>query len=104
MKKTKKILTVFAIFLYFISFAYAQDFALFSGKFYGLKDGKQKIEFEFYNGTYSICESEERTIPILVVKQLMSMLLLTVMALIRIMFSQLILTLPPVIPYQPMSR
>ncbi|MBS3105533.1 hypothetical protein J4234_04705 [Candidatus Woesearchaeota archaeon] len=67
MKKTKKILTVFAIFLYFISFAYAQDFALFSGKFYGLKDGKQKIEFEFYNGTYDICENEKKTIPILIV-------------------------------------
>mgnify|MGYP001567409092 CR=1 FL=1 len=69
MKKTKKILTVFAVFLYIISFAYAQDYSLFSGKFYDLKEGEQKIEFEFYNGTYGICEGEEKTIPILVVNK-----------------------------------
>jgi len=67
MKKTKKRLTVFAIFLYLISFVYAQDFALFSGGFYEPKDVEEKIEFEYYNGTYGICESEQKTIPILVV-------------------------------------
>ena len=41
MKKTKKILTVFAVFLYLISFAYAQDYSLFSGKFYDLKLEKE---------------------------------------------------------------
>ncbi|MBI2658911.1 hypothetical protein HYX05_02295 [Candidatus Woesearchaeota archaeon] len=67
MDKTKKILAVFAIFLCLISFAYAKDFALFSGRFYEIKDGEQKIEFESYNGTYDICENEKKTIPIMVV-------------------------------------
>lgn len=67
--KAKKLLVVFFVFLYFASSAHAQDFSLFSGKFYDLKDGEEKIEFEFYNGTYNICESERKAIPILVVNK-----------------------------------
>lgn len=76
--KTKKtlasIIVLLLISLYLINFAYAQaaagepafDYALFPGKFYSLSEGEEKIEFEFYNGTYSICENEKKAIPILV--------------------------------------
>ena len=69
MNTNKKALIVFVVFLYLISFVYAQDYALFSGKFYELKQGEEKIEFEFYNGTYNICESEEKSVSILVVNK-----------------------------------
>ncbi len=83
--KTKKtlasIIVLLLISLYLINFAYAQvaarenarelafNYALFSGKFYDLKEEEEKIEFEFYNGTYSICENERKAIPILVVNK-----------------------------------
>ena len=77
MSKIEKILVVFFVFLFLISFVYAQvdarelafDYSLFSGKFYELKEGQEKIEFEVYNGTYNICENEAKTIPILVVNK-----------------------------------
>ncbi|MEK6984038.1 MAG: hypothetical protein AABX33_05670 [Nanoarchaeota archaeon] len=64
-----KKMQVFFVFLLLASLAYAQGYELHSGKFQELKEGNEKIEFEFYNGTYSICESEQRTIPILVVNK-----------------------------------
>ena len=66
MKLLKKLAVLFA-FLFLISNVYAQDFDLFSGKFYELKEGEERIEFEAFNGTYNICGSEVRTIPIMVV-------------------------------------
>lgn len=66
MSQIKKAL-VFIVFLFLTSFVYAQDYALFSGKFYELKEGQEKIEFEFYNGTYNICENEGKATPILIV-------------------------------------
>ncbi|MDP3766188.1 MAG: hypothetical protein Q8R04_06765, partial [Nanoarchaeota archaeon] len=69
MNKIKKILVVFFVFLCIITSAHAQDYAVFSGKFYNLKQGEEKIEFEFYNGTYNVCEYEKKTIPILVVNK-----------------------------------
>lgn len=57
---------LFLVFLYSASFAYAQDYALASGKFYDLKEGEEKIKFEQFNGAYNICENEEKTIPILI--------------------------------------
>lgn len=65
----KKILGVLFVFLFLISFVYAQDYSLYSGKFYDLREGQEKIEFEFYNGTYDICENEEKTAPILIVNK-----------------------------------
>ena len=65
MNQIKKMLMLF-VFLFLISQAYAQDFSLFSGKFYDLKQGEKSIDFEPYNGTYNICGNEEKTIPILV--------------------------------------
>ena len=70
----KKILGVLAVFFLVVSSVYAQvaarelafDFSLFSGKFYEPKEGEEKIEFEFYNGSYNICGKEKKTIPILV--------------------------------------
>ena len=69
MDKIKRILMMFFVFFYLISFVYAQDYSLFSGRFYDLNNGEEEIEFEFYNGTYSICENGEKTIPILVVNK-----------------------------------
>lgn len=66
MNSTNKALSVFALFLLSISLAYAQDYGLYSGKFYELKPGQEKIEFEHYNGTYNICENEKKKIPVLV--------------------------------------
>ena len=54
------------VFLFLISFAYAQDFSLLSGKFHDFEKREEKIDFEFYNKTYSICENEKKAIPILV--------------------------------------
>ena len=69
MNKLKKVLLVLVVFLFCINLTYAQDYAIFSGKFYDLRESEEKIQFEFYNGTYSICENEERAIPILVVNK-----------------------------------
>ncbi len=69
MTKIKKTLMSLVVFLLLINFVYAQDYSIFSGKFYDLKEGEEKIQFEFYNDTYNICESEERIIPILVVNK-----------------------------------
>ncbi|MBI2652728.1 hypothetical protein HYX00_04655 [Candidatus Woesearchaeota archaeon] len=69
MSKIKKALMVFIVLLHLISFVYAQDYALFSGKFYDLRGGEEKIEFDFYNATYNICENEKKTIPILIVNK-----------------------------------
>ncbi len=73
----KKALGFFIVFLFLINFVYAQiaarelafDYSLFSGEFYSLKEGEEKIDFKFYNGTYRICSNERKTIPILVVNQ-----------------------------------
>ncbi|MBI2653432.1 hypothetical protein HYX02_01335 [Candidatus Woesearchaeota archaeon] len=67
MTHLKKGWIVFLIFLFLISSAYAQNFDLFSGKFYELKEGEERIEFESFNGTYDICENEKKAIPILIV-------------------------------------
>lgn len=67
MGETKKISAAFAVFLCLVSIAYAQNYSMFSGKFYGLKEGEQKIEFELYNGTYDLCENEKKAVPILIV-------------------------------------
>ena len=45
MKKVFVFLLVFVLLLNLFSFVYAQDYALFSGKFYELKQGEEKIEF-----------------------------------------------------------
>lgn len=66
MGKQNRIAMFFVVMLCLAGFVYAQDYALFSGKFYDLKEGEEKIEFEFYNGTYSICEEEKKTIPLLI--------------------------------------
>ena len=63
----KKILVILLAFLILAGVSYAQDYSLYSGKFYEPDDSKTKIEFEFYNGTYSICENEKKHIPILFV-------------------------------------
>ncbi len=65
MHKTKRALIFFVFLLCLTSLAYAQDFALFSGKFYDFKGGEEKIRLEPYNGTYSICENDKKEIPIL---------------------------------------
>ncbi|MBI3026691.1 hypothetical protein HYY70_01125 [Candidatus Woesearchaeota archaeon] len=65
----KKSLIMFVILLLLTIPVYAQDYAMFSGRFHDLKEGEQKIDFEFYNGTYHICESEEKSIPILIVNK-----------------------------------
>lgn len=62
----KKIQVIF-VFLFFISLVYAQDYSLYSGNFYELKENEGKIEFEFFSGTYSICENERKSVPILIV-------------------------------------
>ena len=69
MTKIKKTLMSLVVFLLLINLVYAQDYSLFPGKFYDLKEGEEKIQFELYNGTYRICENEERTIPIFVVNK-----------------------------------
>jgi len=61
----KGFLAFFAL-LILASQAYAQDFSLSSGKFYDLKGGEQSIGFEFYDGSYSICEYDKKTVPILI--------------------------------------
>ncbi len=68
MSQIKKAL-VFFVFLFLISLVYAQDYSLFSGKFYELKERQEKIEFEFYNGSYNICENEKKSIPVLLVNK-----------------------------------
>ncbi len=67
MKKIKKLI-VFALFLFAINLAYAQNYDIFSGKYYYF-EGEEKIQFEFYNDTYSICENDEKTIPIMIVNK-----------------------------------
>ena len=77
MNKIKKVLMILIAFMHLASFVYAQaaarelafDYALFSGEFHSLKEGEEKIEFKFYNGSYSICEHEAKAIPILVVNR-----------------------------------
>lgn len=69
MIKQKRLLICIIIFIYLLNLAYAQDYSLFPGKFYDLKGEEEKIEFEFYNGTYDICENEKKTIPILVINK-----------------------------------
>jgi|GEM_PF-4301094 hypothetical protein len=61
-----KKIQVILVFLFFASFVYAQDYSLYSGNFYELGENQEKIEFEFFNGTYSICENERKSVPILV--------------------------------------
>src|SRR3989338_9239533 len=68
MAKIKRVLILLIAFLYLANLAYAQDFSLFSGQFYEPK-GEKSIEFDFYNGTYSICGNEEKTIPIMVINK-----------------------------------
>ena len=65
MSKTKNILILFIVLLISINFAYAQDYSIYSGKFHDLKEDEGRIEFEYYNATYNICEGEEKNIPIL---------------------------------------
>ena len=73
----KKALGFFIVFLFLVNYVYAQiaaresafDYSLFSGEFYSLKEGEEKIDFKFYNGTYRICSNGGKTIPILVVNQ-----------------------------------
>ena len=69
MNKIEKLFTALCVFFYLMTFVYAQDFSLHSGKFYELKEGEEKIEFEFYNGSYNICENEKKTIPLLIVNK-----------------------------------
>lgn len=68
MNQIKKMLVLF-VFLFLISRAYAQDFSLSPGKFYGLKQGEKSIDFELYSGTYNMCQNEEKSIPIMVVNK-----------------------------------
>ena len=68
MTKRKKILVAFIALLLSLNLAHAQDYSLFSGKFYEPK-GEEKINFELYNGTYALCENEKKTIPVLVVNR-----------------------------------
>ena len=68
MAKVKKVLILLIVFLYLANLAYAQDFSLYSGEFYEPK-GEKSIEFDFYNGTYDICGSDKKIIPILVVNK-----------------------------------
>lgn len=67
MNASKKRLMVLFVFLILASSAYAQDYSLFSGKYYDLRQGQENIEFEFYNETYIICENDKKSIPILAV-------------------------------------
>ena len=69
MAEIKRVLILLIAFLYLANPAYAQDFSLFSGKFHDFAEGQKSIEFEFYNGTYNICENEKKTIPIMVVNK-----------------------------------
>lgn len=63
----KKILGVFFVLLFLVSSVYAQDYSLYAGKFYEPDERQEKIEFDFYNGTYNICENEKKFVPVLVV-------------------------------------
>lgn len=63
----KKIQALF-VFLLFASLVYAQDYSLHAGKFHEPAE-EGKIEFEFYNGTYGICENEKKFVPILVANE-----------------------------------
>lgn len=65
MNQIKGMVALF-VFLLLVSLVYAQDFSLFSGKFYELQEDEKSIEFEFYNGTYNLCENDKKTIPIMV--------------------------------------
>lgn len=58
----------FIALLIFASSAYAQDYSIYSGKPHDFKQ-EEKIDFEFYNGTYNICENEKKNIPVLVVNR-----------------------------------
>ena len=69
MAKAVRLFTVLLLFFYVFNLVYAQDYSLYSGKFYDLKEGEEKIEFEFYEGDYNICENEKKTIPILVINE-----------------------------------
>ena len=64
----KRLGVIIALFV-LISAVHAQGYDLFSGKFHELGESQQKMDFEFYNGTYDICENEKKTIPILVVNR-----------------------------------
>lgn len=66
MHKTTRGFFVFGVFLLLSSIVYGQDYSIYSGKFYDLKQGEEKIEFEHYNGTYNICEDENKAVPILI--------------------------------------
>ena len=54
MNKIKQNLIFLIVFLYLLNLVYAQNLSLHSGKFYDLKQGEEKIKFEFYNKTYDI--------------------------------------------------
>lgn len=63
----KKFQCVIFAFLILVSVSYAQDYSLYPGKFYEDSKLEEKIEFDFYNGTYDMCENEQKLIPILIV-------------------------------------
>ena len=65
----KKLQGAFFVFLFFASIAHADGYSMHSGKFYELRESEEKIEFEFFNGTYSICENEKKLVPILAVNR-----------------------------------
>lgn len=57
------------VFFISVSISNAQDFSIYSGNFYEPRLGQQSISFQAYNGTYSLCENEEKSMPILVLNK-----------------------------------
>lgn len=64
-----QISAILIVFLILVNLSNAQDFSVYSGNFYEHKEGQENISFQSYNGTYSICENEDKAIPILVINK-----------------------------------